>query len=199
MPRAHIATKQATYTLDRVGLRTQQVSNLVIGDPKDPDLTAERAVVQLRVLLTGKVEVYRIVARGVRLHGQLAGGKVSWGQIDKLLPPPSGKPFSLPNIVVDVADTTIRLDTPFGRIGVALIGSGNLSGGSKGRIAPAAPSLRPGRCSVDGLKANLAIAVNARRPHVVIGGVGTVIVAMLWIYLFPDLRRLRTFDSSHAV
>ncbi|HEX2625212.1 MAG TPA: YdbH domain-containing protein [Sphingomicrobium sp.] len=158
---------QATYTLDRVGLRTQQVSNLVIGDPKDPDLTAERAVVQLRVLLTGKVEVYRIVARGVRLHGQLAGGKVSWGQIDKLLPPPSGKPFSLPNIVVDVADTTIRLDTPFGRIGVALIGSGNLSGGFKGRIAAAAPSLRPGRCSVDGLKANLAIAVNARRPHVV--------------------------------
>ena len=31
---------QATYTLDRVGLRTQQVSNLVIGDPANPDLTA---------------------------------------------------------------------------------------------------------------------------------------------------------------
>src|ERR1044072_6411151 len=27
---------QATYKLDRVGLRTQQVSNLVIGDPANP-------------------------------------------------------------------------------------------------------------------------------------------------------------------
>jgi succinate dehydrogenase hydrophobic anchor subunit len=27
---------QATYTLDRVGFRTQQVSNLVIGDPANP-------------------------------------------------------------------------------------------------------------------------------------------------------------------
>ena len=30
----------ATYHLDRVGLRTQEVSNLVIGDPKRPDLVA---------------------------------------------------------------------------------------------------------------------------------------------------------------
>src|SRR3712207_3840902 len=35
---------QATYRLDRVGFRTQQVSNLVIGDPKRPDLVARRAV-----------------------------------------------------------------------------------------------------------------------------------------------------------
>ena len=27
---------QATYTLDRVGLRNQQISNLVIGDPDEP-------------------------------------------------------------------------------------------------------------------------------------------------------------------
>ena len=33
----------ATYHLDRVGLRTQQVSNLVIGDPKQPDLVARYA------------------------------------------------------------------------------------------------------------------------------------------------------------
>src|SRR5918997_767283 len=28
---------EASYRLDRVGLRTQQVSNLVIGDPRRPD------------------------------------------------------------------------------------------------------------------------------------------------------------------
>ena len=33
----------ATYQLDRVGFRTQQVSNLVIGDPANPDLSVRRA------------------------------------------------------------------------------------------------------------------------------------------------------------
>ena len=69
----------ATYRLDRVGLRTQQVSNLVIGDPKRPDLTARFAQIQTRIRWNGSVEVYRIVARGVRLRGRLVGGKVELG------------------------------------------------------------------------------------------------------------------------
>ena len=157
----------ATYHLDRVGLRTQQVSNLVIGDPASPDLTAAIAQVQMRVLLNGSVEVDRIIARGVRLHGRLVHGKVSWGQIDRLMGPSTGKPFTLPNIVVDVADTTIKLDTPFGRLGVALAGRGNLSGGFRGRLAAASHRLAPGRCALDELHANVAISVDARHPHVV--------------------------------
>ena len=39
---------QSSYHLDKIGLRTQQVSNLVIGDPKRPDLTASYAQVQMR-------------------------------------------------------------------------------------------------------------------------------------------------------
>src|SRR4051812_20461376 len=53
---------QATYRLDRVGFRTEQVSNLVIGDPKRPDLVARRAIVQMRLKWNGDFEVYRIVA-----------------------------------------------------------------------------------------------------------------------------------------
>ena len=158
---------QGSYTLDRVGLRTQEISNLVIGDPNNPDLTADKAIVQLRVNLDGSVKVFRIAARGVRLNARLVGGKVSFGQIDKLLPPPSGKPFTLPDVSVDIADTTVRLDTPFGRLGFALIGRGNLSGGFKGRLAASGPALRPGRCTLEGLRANVAISVAARRPHVV--------------------------------
>ena len=78
---------EASYTLDRVGFRTQKVSNLVIGDPRRPDLVARAATIQMRIKLDGSVEVYRIVARGVRLRGRLVGGKVRWGQLDKLLPP----------------------------------------------------------------------------------------------------------------
>src|SRR3954470_3432612 len=134
----------ASYHLDRIGLRTQEVSNLVIGDPKRPDLVAKFAHIETRLKLNGNFEVYRIVARGVRLRGRLVHGRVSWGQIDKLLPPPTNKPFQLPNFAVDVADTSISLATPFGPVGVALKGSGKLSGGFKGQLALASPQLTPG-------------------------------------------------------
>ncbi|MGE5064212.1 MAG: hypothetical protein ACM3IG_09110, partial [Myxococcales bacterium] len=79
----------ATYHLDRVGFRTQEITNLIIGDSRRPDLVARYARLQTRLKLDGSFEVYRIVARGVRLRGRLVHGRVSWGQIDKLLPPPS--------------------------------------------------------------------------------------------------------------
>jgi len=61
----------ASYHLDRVGLRTQEVRNLVIGDPKRPDLVAKFAHIETRLKLNGNFEVYRIVARsaGARSTG----------------------------------------------------------------------------------------------------------------------------------
>ena len=61
------------------GLRTQQVSNLVIGDPRRPDLTARFAQIQTRIKWNGSVEVYRVVARGVRLRGRLVHGQRQLG------------------------------------------------------------------------------------------------------------------------
>jgi hypothetical protein len=156
----------ASYHLDRVGLRTQEVSNLVIGDPKRPDLVARFAHIETRVTWNGSFEVYRIVARGVRLRGKLVNGRVSWGQIDKLLPPPSGKPFALPDFVLNIADSTISLATPFGPVGVALQGNGKLSGGFKGHAAIVSPRLVPGRCAAADFRASMAVAVVARRPQV---------------------------------
>ena len=65
---------QASYHLDRVGFRTQQVSNLIVGDPKRPDLTAKNALIQMRLKWDGNFQVYRVVARGVRLRGRLVHG-----------------------------------------------------------------------------------------------------------------------------
>ncbi|MEO8453915.1 MAG: YdbH domain-containing protein [Sphingomicrobium sp.] len=155
----------ASYHLDRVGFRTQEVSNLVIGDPERPDLVARHAIIQMRLKWDGSFEVYRVFARGVRLRGRLIRGKVSWGQIDRLLPPPTNKAFELPNFVLDVADSSISLATPFGPVGAALRGSGRLSGGFKGRMAIASPHLIPGRCAAYNLRANVAVSVVARRPQ----------------------------------
>jgi len=156
----------ASYHLDRVGLRTQEVHNLVIGDPNHPDLVARFAHIETRLKWNGSFEVYRIVARGVRLRGRLVNGKVSWGQVDKLLPPPSNKPFALPDFVVDIADSSIALATPFGPIGFAVEGNGKLSGGFAGHAAIVSPRLIPGRCAAGNLRAAVAIAVVGRRPRV---------------------------------
>src|SRR5689334_21754961 len=51
---------QASYSLDRVGFRTQEVSNLTIGDSKRPDLVARYAQIQMRLKWNGSFEVYRI-------------------------------------------------------------------------------------------------------------------------------------------
>jgi translocation and assembly module TamB len=156
----------ASYHLDRVGLRTQEVSNLVIGDPRHPDLVAKYAHIETRLKWNGSFSVYRIVARGVRLRGRLVAGRVSWGQIDKLLPPPSNKPFALPDFVLDVADSSIALATPWGPFGIALDGNGKLSGGFKGRVAVVSPDVVLGRCGGADLHTNLAVSVTARRPQV---------------------------------
>jgi hypothetical protein len=156
----------ASYHLDRVGLRTQEVHDLVIGDPKRPDLIARHAIIQMRLKWNGSFEVYRVFARGVRLRGRYVNGKVSWGQIDKLMPPPSKKPFALPEFVLDVADSSISLATPFGPVGLAVQGNGKLSGGFAGRAAVVSPRMIPGRCAAVNLRANVALAVVAKRPRV---------------------------------
>lgn len=156
----------ASYHLNRVGLRTQEVSDLVIGDPKRPDLVAKYAHIETRLTWGGNFEVYRIVARGVRLRGRLIHGRISWGQIDKLIPPPTNKPFALPNFVLDVADSSIALTTPFGPLGIAIQGNGRLSGGFAGHAALVSSRLVPGRCTATGLHAYVAVGVTARHPDV---------------------------------
>lgn len=156
----------ATYHLDRVGLRTQEVSNLVIGDPRRPDLVAKYARIETLLKWNGNFEVYRIVARGVRLRGRLVHGHISWGQIDKLMPPPTNKPFALPNFVLDVADSSISLATPFGPLGIAMQGNGRLSGGFAGHAAIVSAMLIPGRCAATDLHAYVAVGVTARHPDV---------------------------------
>jgi hypothetical protein len=160
----------ATYTLDRVGPRTEEVSNLVIGDPAHPDLTAKKVLIQLRLTTSLGISAYRIVARGVRLRGKvMPNGRVSWGEIDRLLPPPSkpAKPFTLPNIALDVADSSISLATPWGPFGFAMQGSGNLSGGFSGHVVSYTPQLVTAKCIANNVRGVAAIDIKARHPHVI--------------------------------
>ncbi len=155
---------RATYEVKRIGFRTQRLENLVVGDPRNPDLTARWVEVRLSWGLR-RPKVVLITARGVRLNARLArNGKISFGEIDRLLPPPTGLPFRFPDQNVDIADTSIRFDTPAGRVGIALEGRGNLADGFRGRMAAAAHSLRPGSCRLDSVKGRWAVAISDLRP-----------------------------------
>jgi hypothetical protein len=44
-------------------------------------------------------------------------------------------------------------------------------------------------------ESGLTAALIGTVPSVVVGGVGTVVVALLWMVLFPDLRRTRTLEG----
>jgi hypothetical protein len=156
---------RATYEVTRIGFRTQRLENLVIGDPRNPDLTARWVEVRLTWSGLSRPKVKLITARGVRLNARLAkDGKISFGEIDRLLPPPTGLPFRFPDQNVDIADTSVRFDTPAGRVGLALEGKGNLADGFRGRMAAAAIALRPGACRVEALKARLDVAISDLKP-----------------------------------
>lgn len=154
---------QASYQVRRIGFGTQVLDNLVIGDPSRPDATAREVRVQILVGLTGP-RVGLITARGVRMRGRIVDGRLTLGQIDRLLPPPSGLPFRLPDQRIDVADAAIVLDTPAGAVALGLAGRGKLSDGFRGHLAMVSRGLNVGRCALAAPRASVAVAVDDLRP-----------------------------------
>lgn len=155
---------QATYEVKSIGFRRQRIENLVIGDPRRPDLTARWVEIELSWGGFRYPKVGLITARGVRLRGRIVNGRVTLGQVDKLLPPPSGAPFRLPNQRIDVADAAIGLETPAGQVGIALSGRGNLSNGFRGHMAAVSHRISVGECVIAEPSASVRVAVDAHRP-----------------------------------
>lgn len=153
----------ARYEITRFGIDSQTLENISIGDPAAPDLTARSAVLRISIGIGGAT-VQSIEARGVRLHGRLVNGKVSLGAVNRLLPPPTGAPFTLPDLIVDLSDARMRLDTPGGAIGMALEGQGNLSDGFQGRMAAVMRSLSLSGCTAERVTAFVNIAITERKP-----------------------------------
>ena len=73
---------KASYTIDTVGLRTQRIRNLVIGDPTRPDLTANWVEVDVAINFSG-ASVRDVRADGVMMRGRYVDGKLAFGELDK--------------------------------------------------------------------------------------------------------------------
>jgi len=154
---------RAEYRISELGFRRQRLADVRIGDPANPDLVARWAELELGYGLNGVI-VKKITAQGVRLRGRIVDGKLSLGEIDRLMPPPSDAPFTLPDFDTELSDARMRLDTPVGAFGITLDGRGRLSNGFSGKLAAVGRNLTIGGCIVDRATAYVNLAVADRAP-----------------------------------
>lgn len=154
---------EARYRIDQIGFRTQKLSNVVIGDPRNPDLTAREMIVEVELGLSGPA-VTRVEARGVRLRGRWTGEELTFGQLDRLQPADDGTPFELPDIAVMLRDVGVRMETPWGVVGIGVAGKGHLRDGFAGLVSVRAPRMAHNGCIAERLTGQLAISVTNRSP-----------------------------------
>ncbi len=156
---------KASYTLDGLGTSRQRLSNIRLGDPAHPDLTADWAEVETVWSFSGP-RIAAIRAGGLRLNAAYKDGKLSLGSLDRLLPAPDGTPFTLPAMNVALNKAMMRLDTPYGPVGAALSGSGRLDKGFNGTLALVAPSSQFGDCRLEAARFAGTISTQDARPRV---------------------------------
>ena len=153
----------ATYVVEDIGFGSEHLSNLVIGDPKRPDLTAKNVEVSIGYGWSGPY-VSGLRADGVRLYGRFIDGQLSLGSLDKFRDPTDKSPFALPDLQVTLADARARVETPWGNVGAALNGSGNLRNDFTGKLALIAPEMAAANCTALGTTFYGDVRVRDARP-----------------------------------
>ncbi len=152
----------ARYDIKAIGPRTQRLEHIVIGDPKNPDLVADWAEIELGLGLSGVV-VRTVRAGGVQLRGQFSNGKLSFGAVDRLLPAPSGEPFTLPAYDLSLSNARLALATDYGQLDIRLDGKGNLADGFSGLLVGTSRHVQVGRVGLDDVATRLKITTERRR------------------------------------
>lgn len=155
---------RADYVIEGIGWRTQRLRDVVIGDPRRPDLTARRVEVDIGYNWSGPV-VEAVRADGVRLYGEVRDGKLLLGELDKLRDPTSTDPLALPDLEVKLADARARIATPWGAVGARLEGTGNLRRSFDGELAVMAPRLDLSGCTARDFSFYGDIGVTDSRPR----------------------------------
>jgi hypothetical protein len=155
---------RATYDIKQIALRTQRIENLVLGDPANPDLTARSVEVDISYRgLMPRVGAVR--ARGVRMYGKVDGSGLHVGELDKFRDPRSTAPFNMPDIDLTLTDARALFDTPVGRAGLVVSGSGNLQSGFAGKVAALIHNAAFGECTVPTLSGWMDLRMMGGAPR----------------------------------
>ncbi|WP_088309034.1 intermembrane phospholipid transport protein YdbH family protein [Novosphingobium sp. B 225] len=152
------------YTIDSVGLRHQVLRNVVIGDPSQPDFTAERVEIDIEPTL-GVPTIGKVVLVKARLFGAFKDGKISFGKLDSVLEGQGGGPAGLPDLDLVLSDARARIETPWGVSGIKAEGLGNLKNGFTGTAAAVIPEARFGRCRVTQATAYGTVRTSSGKPQ----------------------------------
>lgn len=156
----------ARYELVEIGPQDQLLRHVVIGDPAHPDLVARELQLNLGWGLTG-VRIEGVRARGLRLRARLdSKGKLQLGLLDRLLPPPTDKPFALPQYDLDIADSAIELSTPWGKAVAGLNGRGPLPGGFNGQLVLRSMGMSGRDYTLGRVNAPLILHTKSGRLHI---------------------------------
>ncbi len=139
---------EARYEIVSIGPDSAVLRDIVIGDPARPDLTVERATVNVRHRFGFPVLDEVLLVRP-RLYGSWREGRFSFGALDPLIFTDGDEPFELPDLSLGIEDGGALIETDYGRVGLSLTGSGWLRGGFRGELAAAAPRLALGGCAVE--------------------------------------------------
>lgn len=154
----------ARYQLTELGFGRQRIVNVRLGDPASPDLTARSIDLQLKMGLFG-IKVVSIDADGVRLKARVIDGRLSMGDVDKLLPQSGdSKAFSLPDIRLGLRDAKMSAVMPMGQIDLVAEGAGLLSNGFSGVVTAQSSALQAGGCGLQAVRARLTIDIAEGRP-----------------------------------
>ncbi|KRC80880.1 intermembrane phospholipid transport protein YdbH family protein [Sphingomonas sp. Root241] len=154
---------RAQYQIDQLSPWRQRLTNVVIGDPRNPDLVADWIELGTTLSPWG-ARVLALRAGKVRIKARLVQGHLSLGEIDRLMPPPSGKPFTLPHVELDVADLAMRLDSGHGLVDLGFAGKGMLDNGFAGTARVAAPRLDLAGCAMLSLSGTVKLHIRRARP-----------------------------------
>ena len=154
---------QATYHIDHIGGTRQVLSDIVVGDPRHPNLTIERAEVVVRYRF-GFPGIARLILTRPRLYGAWTGGKLSFGALDPVLFTGKKRAFELPGYALELNDGRALIETDYGPVGIKAAGKGYLRGGFAGVLAATAPRLTLKDCNLAGATLYGKVAIDAERP-----------------------------------
>ncbi len=129
---------EAGYEIEQIGPSQQVIRNLVIGDPRSPDVTIDRVIVETNVSFAGG-GIGQITLERPRVFGTFADGALSLGALDPFIYAESDEPEGLPEYDIRIIDGRARIDSDYGVIGVKLDGEGRLDDGFEGTLAATAP------------------------------------------------------------
>jgi len=157
---------QGSYQITRIGPRTQRLENLVIGDPRRPDLTVRLVEVDIGWGFTG-ARIARVQASGVRLNARFHDGVLDLGQVGRLMEGGKGE-AQLPDWRVQIDDARADIASDYGLLVAAMDGSGPMRSGFIGTLGLSGPSFVAGDCTLDRLMAPMDLTTE--RGQVVIDG-----------------------------